>query len=1248
MRNNSEEFHKTHPTQLTEQLYVSAARAVTSKALLDLGITSIINATLELPTVAYQKQEAIQIAVEDRIASKLYIYFDLVADKIQQVHLSGGKIMVYCRAGQSRSATLCIAYFMKYRGLSFEEAFQFVKARRPIIHPNIGFIRQLKEFEQKCKMRDSVTSLAIGGTPGISRRAEVPLTYVIPLSATESVVSEDEEEEGKSEVDELEDFVVRPPSFDLAFKTVHDQFKEVTEQQEVFAVNVCDKFSTANLQMERTTLGFHDPKSVADIGVEYTGDSTGVWDPALRRSKRRTAFTRLSKPSEIAVSYMNLSLDCSVFSNRIDCFQMSTNKESCSSDFPELHQAYEIFQEVPDDCISETPVMGTSKSLGPIGAVIPHSIVSKLHMCPLYSFAVPLFDVDSVVPTQNQKSTKEAVKTVPTNSLLKVRINPQEKSRNVTNSASLRSNSKVARAFHFTDIAVNISRKFCDEFLVYSGKSSPTCVWETCSPFKKPGQISVKMEDKPLSVIEAYKSVISTSPFIISTVGVNSFLGIPKEGYHKLDFSITNYDTCNIVSTLTPCLLGSENNEFGKEMLLSKQYPYYTTVRLSSAIELLYAKEEEKLKIQWFQEPEHTESSKPVKLVRKVSNSRKDRPLPKELAFKWGVDNWIKDDILTTYDMVDHSFSNEFACVLPTNRICASYMETEPRVLCKAELIGRFYIPQYNSILLKKDSGAQFYTLGIIHEPAVFEMMNIYTNPSIILLAGKAKVNFHKDFLLVATTIRPCVIEQNESIQIIPDEIHDLNLLKEALSNEKSSAKCDILLDVFKRTIMKLRPTFAKLSFLDPLASAEIHTITPLEFPSNTLPSSFSQEVAICSRTPHTIILFASITKVAAIDNFTEFSTLKNIKILWETCERQMWLIDSYVMEYLPAIWNDIPCSPKLSVTHQEHATSSVSFPNKLYSVSHIDVMGSCVPYFKSELQRRTAFQVVSKLHSVVSQQYLTHLTCTQDLPEYQFVQDLEDWPDTVIHSKEAKECASLTEVDTLWFFALEPIVKANEESPYSNYLLFLPDPETVSLLGQEDIEGNAGVKVVNPTFVVDEVLQEMKYSRALDKRNSQQERQVSFAEDSSLQRVKPKIKTIYYGRDRSKSRQRLKDVHSEINTKQHRSPSRHNEREVINNLSRSVQEANSILAKRREQGRYDGPMSPQCRGRDTERRHTRTEDIYSRTSRLERADASTESSSKLLGIVSLAQNLFSIGGFSRDPGEQTKRHGNSSQSRKY
>lgn len=72
-----------------------------------------------------------QIAVEDRVASKLYVYFDMVADKIHSVLKNQtGKVMIYCRAGMSRSATLCIAYFVKHHSMSLQEAYDFVRERR--------------------------------------------------------------------------------------------------------------------------------------------------------------------------------------------------------------------------------------------------------------------------------------------------------------------------------------------------------------------------------------------------------------------------------------------------------------------------------------------------------------------------------------------------------------------------------------------------------------------------------------------------------------------------------------------------------------------------------------------------------------------------------------------------------------------------------------------------------------------------------------------------------------------------------------------------------------------------------------------------------------------------------------------------------------------------------------------------------------------------------------------------------------
>lgn len=50
-------------------------------------------------------------------------------------------------AGMSRSVTVAVAYIMSVTSLNWKEALKVVRAGRSVANPNLGFQRQLQEFE---------------------------------------------------------------------------------------------------------------------------------------------------------------------------------------------------------------------------------------------------------------------------------------------------------------------------------------------------------------------------------------------------------------------------------------------------------------------------------------------------------------------------------------------------------------------------------------------------------------------------------------------------------------------------------------------------------------------------------------------------------------------------------------------------------------------------------------------------------------------------------------------------------------------------------------------------------------------------------------------------------------------------------------------------------------------------------------------------------------------------------------------
>eukprot|EP01059_Diplonema_ambulator_P004426 TRINITY_DN14124_c0_g1_i1.p1 TRINITY_DN14124_c0_g1~~TRINITY_DN14124_c0_g1_i1.p1 ORF type:complete len:230 (+),score=43.53 TRINITY_DN14124_c0_g1_i1:85-774(+) len=117
------------------------------------GITHVVNATVECPYLEGEKEgfsapEVLRVPVRDDCDAPLKDYFYDVATFIEESRQSGGRILVHCRGGVSRSATLVAAYLMIQNNLSSDQTFDYLRTRRSVISPNIGFLLSLEQLER--------------------------------------------------------------------------------------------------------------------------------------------------------------------------------------------------------------------------------------------------------------------------------------------------------------------------------------------------------------------------------------------------------------------------------------------------------------------------------------------------------------------------------------------------------------------------------------------------------------------------------------------------------------------------------------------------------------------------------------------------------------------------------------------------------------------------------------------------------------------------------------------------------------------------------------------------------------------------------------------------------------------------------------------------------------------------------------------------------------------------------------------
>ena len=134
--------------EIIPNLYISSYKSASNRSLLESeNIKIILNLTAHKCENLYPSLiKYYSYCIADNSHFKLDANILEALKIIKEAIDKNNKVLVHCQMGISRAPTIVIAFLIKHKLMSFEDALSLVKNKSPSADPNLGFLIQLRSL----------------------------------------------------------------------------------------------------------------------------------------------------------------------------------------------------------------------------------------------------------------------------------------------------------------------------------------------------------------------------------------------------------------------------------------------------------------------------------------------------------------------------------------------------------------------------------------------------------------------------------------------------------------------------------------------------------------------------------------------------------------------------------------------------------------------------------------------------------------------------------------------------------------------------------------------------------------------------------------------------------------------------------------------------------------------------------------------------------------------------------------------